>query len=139
MPKNLTTREMKQLLIILTLCLTTVTTKADDFKYLILESNDGTTYSMSAMGLTLTFSDGNLVSSDGTTVPLSSLTKMYFSETSGISTVPSTSSDSRVTVYTISGIQTGTFNDMTSAVSNLSKGLYIIKQTDGSIIKYTVK
>lgn len=130
---------MKQLLIILTLCLTTVTAKADDFKYLILESNDGTTYSMSAMGLTLTFSDGNLVSSDGTTVPLSSLTKMYFSETSGISTVPSTSSDSRVTVYTISGIQTGTFNDMTSAVSNLSKGLYIIKQTDGNIIKYTVK
>lgn len=130
---------MKQLLMTLTLCLMAMTATADDFKYLILESNDGTTYSMSAMGLTLTFNDGNLVSSDGTTVPLNSLAKMYFSETSDISTVPSTTNVNRVIVYTPAGIQAGTFSDMTSALSALSKGLYIIKQADGSIIKYTVK
>lgn len=130
---------MKQLLIILTLCLSAITASAGDYKFLILEGNDGTTYSMNAMGLTLTFSDGNLVSSDGTVIPLNSLVKMYFSEASGISTIPSTTSDDHVTVYSIAGILAGTYNDMTTAMSSLTKGLYIIKQKDGSIIKYTVK
>ncbi len=130
---------MKQLLIILTLCLSAITASAGDYKFLILEGNDGTTYSMNATGLTLTFSDGNLVSSDGTVIPLNSLVKMYFSEASGISTIPSTTSDNHVTVYSIAGILAGTYNDMTTAMSSLTKGLYIIKQKDGSIIKYTVK
>lgn len=130
---------MKQLLIILTLCLSSITASAGDYKFLILEGNDGTTYSMNATGLTLTFSDGNLVSSDGTVIPLNSLVKMYFSEASGISTIPSTTSDDHVTVYSIAGILAGTYNDMTTAMSSLTKGLYIIKQKDGSIIKYTVK
>ena len=130
---------MKQLLIILTLCLSAITASAGDYKFLILEGNDGTTYSMNAMGLTLTFSDGNLVSSDGTVIPLNSLVKMYFSEASGISTIPSTTNDDHVTVYSIAGILAGTYNDMTTAMSSLTKGLYIIKQKDGSIIKYTVK
>lgn len=130
---------MKQLLIILTLCLSAITASAGDYKFLILEGNDGTTYSMNATGLTLTFSDGNLVSSDGTVIPLNSLVKMYFSEASGISTIPSTTNDDHVTVYSITGILAGTYNDMTTAMSSLTKGLYIIKQKDGSIIKYTVK
>ena len=130
---------MKQLLIILTLCLSAITAPAGDYKFLILEGNDGTTYSMNATGLTLTFSDGNLVSSDGTVIPLNSLVKMYFSEASGISTIPSTTNDDHVTVYSIAGILAGTYNDMTTAMSSLTKGLYIIKQKDGSIIKYTVK
>ena len=130
---------MKQLLIILTLCLSAITASAGDYKFLILEDNDGTTYSMNATGLTLTFSDGNLVSSDGTVIPLNSLVKMYFSEASGISTIPSTTNDDHVTVYSIAGILAGTYNDMTTAMSSLTKGLYIIKQKDGSIIKYTVK
>lgn len=130
---------MKQLLIILTLCLSAITASAGDYKFLILEGNDGTTYSMNATGLTLTFSDGNLVSSDGTVIPLNSLVKMYFSEASGISTIPSTTNDDHVTVYSIAGILAGTYNDMTTAMSSLTKGLYIIKQKDGSIIKYTVK
>ncbi len=130
---------MKQLLIILTLCLSSITASAGDYKFLILEGNDGTTYSMNATGLTLTFSDGNLVSSDGTVIPLNSLVKMYFSEASGISTIPSTTNDDHVTVYSIAGILAGTYNDMTTAMSSLTKGLYIIKQKDGSIIKYTVK
>ena len=130
---------MKQLLIILTLCLSAITASAGDYKFLILEGNDGTTYSMNATGLTLTFSDGNLVSSDGTVIPLNSLVKMYFSEASGISTIPSTTNDDHVTVYSIAGILAGTYNDMTTALSSLTKGLYIIKQKDGSIIKYTVK
>ena len=130
---------MKQLLIILTLCLSAITASAGDYKFLILEGNDGTTYSLNATGLTLTFSDGNLVSSDGTVIPLNSLVKMYFSEASGISTIPSTTSDDHVTVYSIAGILAGTYNDMTTAMSSLTKGLYIIKQKDGSIIKYTVK
>ena len=132
-------REMKQLLIIFSLVLRSFTAKAGDYKFLILESNDGTTYSMNAIGLTLSFSDGNLVSSDGTTVSLNNLVKMYFSETSGISTLPTFSNNSHVIVYTIAGIQAGTYSDIMEAVSNLSKGLYIIKQKDGSIIKYSVK
>lgn len=130
---------MKQLLIIFSLCFTVITASADDYKYLILESNDGTTHSMNAIGLTLTFSDGNLVSNDGTIVSLSSLVKMYFSETSGINMIPNVTHDNKVRVYTISGSLAGIYNETPSAMSELSKGLYIIKKSDGSIIKYTVK
>ena len=60
-------------------------------------------------------------------------------EASIISTLPTFSNNSHVIVYTIAGIQAGTYSDIMEAVSNLSKGLYIIKQKDGSIIKYSVK
>ena len=116
-----------------------ITANAGDYKYLILESNDGTTYSMTAQGLTLTFKDGNLVSTDGTTIPLSSLAKMYFSDASGISTLSSTTDESQVIIYTISGSVAGIYNDLSSAVANLTKGVYIIKKNDGSIIKYLAK
>ena len=130
---------MKQLMFIISLFFMAITANAGDYKYLILESNDGTTYSMTAQGLTLTFKDGNLVSTDGTTIPLSSLAKMYFSDASGISTLSSTTDESQVIIYTISGSVAGIYNDLSSAVANLTKGVYIIKKNDGSIIKYLAK
>ena len=130
---------MKQLTFIISLFFMAITANAGDYKYLILESNDGTTYSMTAQGLTLTFKDGNLVSTDGTTIPLSSLAKMYFSDASGISTLSNTTDESQVIIYTISGSVAGIYNDLSSAVANLTKGVYIIKKNDGSIIKYLAK
>lgn len=111
---------------------------AEGYPYLVLENTDGSTYSLSASGLTLTFSDGNLVASDGTTVSLSQLRKMYFSETSSINNLKHLSSD-EVTVFTPSGVSMGHFPSISTAVSRLPKGLYIIQEQDGMNHKITVK
>lgn len=129
---------MKRLLITLSLCITAIVVSAEDYKYLVLESTNGT-YQLSTDGLILEFRDNNLVSSDGTSIPLTSLTKMYFSETMGVKTINKTAGDSPVHIYSIAGVPLGTFQDMASAISTLPKGIYIIKQANGHVVKYTAK
>ena len=90
---------MKKLLVsLITLCFA-FTVNANDYKYLSFELADGSVQSLSVTDLTLTFSNGNLVSSDGTIIPLANLTKMFFSETSGITTLPLTTSSDKVEVF----------------------------------------
>lgn len=110
---------------------------ATDYKFLTLESTDGSKVSLAATGLTLTFSDGNLVASDGTVLPLSSLSKMYFTETSGITSVTS-SAGGAMQVYTLSGILVGTYTEGQSFVG-LPKGIYIIKDRQGNTHKTTIR
>ena len=110
---------------------------ATDFKFLTLESTDGSKVSLAANGLTLTFSDGNLVASDGTTIPISSLAKMYFTETSGITTVTSSAGGS-MKVYTLSGILVGTYSEGQSP-AGLPQGIYIIKDCQGNTHKTTIR
>ena len=55
------------------------------YKYLVFTSSDGSTTSVSTDGLTLTAADGNLVAANSegsTTLPLASLSKMAFAESS---------------------------------------------------------
>ena len=110
---------------------------ATDYKFLTLETTDGSLVSLAATGLTLTFSDGNLVASDGTVVSLSSLAKMYFTETSGITTATSTSNGA-MKVYTLSGILVDTYTKGQSPAS-LPKGIYIIKDHQGNTHKTTIR
>lgn len=118
---------MKKLLFFLfTLCFA-LSANADNYKYLSFELTDGRVQSISVTDLTLTFSNDNLVASDGTTIPLSQLSKMFFSETSGITEMPTVSHTGKVEVYNPSGSKVGTFENSQEAKSKLPKGIYIIK------------
>ena len=132
------TTSMRRIFLGIFLFFSALVSKADGYHFLVLECNDGSSYSLPVSGLSLTFSNGNLVSSDGTTVPLEQLSKMYFSDTEAIiesKAEPRTD----IAVYTISGVLVGTFADMTKATSTLPKGNYIIKAQDGRTFKTTVK
>ena len=112
--------------------------QATDYKFLTVEDNTGHATSLPITNLTITFADGNLLTNDGVTLPLSSLTKMYFSETSGITTVITESSEA-VTVYTIYGALVGHYSNSNEAYKSLEKGIYIVKDKSGKINKTAVK
>lgn len=112
--------------------------QATDYKYLTIEDNSGSATSLSITNLTITFVDGNLVTNEGVTIPLSTLSKMYFTETSGITTVITEVSDD-VTVYSTSGALIGHFSNADEAYRHLEKGIYILKDKSGKINKTAVK
>ena len=128
---------MKRVLSSLVFTCLLLSASATDYKFLTFENTDGSKVSLAATGLTLTFSDGNLVASDGTIIPLGSLAKMYFTQTSGITTATSSASGA-LKVYTLSGILVGTYTDGLIPVS-LPKGIYIIKDHQGNTQKTTIR
>ena len=131
---------MRRVLTIMAAVAFCMLTHAADYKYLVIETNDGTAYSLTAIGQTITFPNGNLVSSDGTTIPLTALSKMYFSETSGISEMNSTSAaEGSVTVYTTTGALIGMFDNAAAAKNTLRKGVYVMKSSNGVSTKMAVK
>ena len=132
---------MKKLAAILVMMAACINIMADDFTYLTVENSDGTTTSMTASGLTITFADGQLKASNGSetwTLPLSSLSKMYFSNTDGISEAAQAIDDGEVTAYSTNGIVMGTFSSLDEARSQLKKGIYVIK-SGSRTIKITVR
>ena len=130
---------MKRALLIAFVLGIVMTCKAQNFEYLTFEQTDGTCLSLPVSGLTLTFSDGNLVSSDGTTIPLSSLSKMFFTETSGITLVPTLQPEDAVSAYTAAGSLVGQFGNTQEAIRLLPKGLYIFKDNTGKVVKTLVR
>ena len=132
---------MKKLAAILVMMAACINIMADDFTYLTVENSDGTTTSMTASGLTITFADGQLKASNGSetwALPLSSLSKMYFSNTDGISEAAQAIDDGEVTAYSTYGIVMGTFSCLDEARSQLKKGIYVIK-SGSRTIKITVR
>lgn len=117
----------------------TTTLRASDYNYLVFTLTDGTTQSITATDLTLTFSEGSLKAVSGTsvlTIPLTSLATMAFSDdagTTGISTVTAegitTTDDAEV--YDINGRRV-------PQGSTLQRGIYIIKR-NGQTTKVNVK
>lgn len=128
---------MKKQIIGFILAAISITTHAADYTYLTLVEQDGTKTSLTAIGLTITFSDGNLVAtnsitSESKTIPLSNFVSMNFSNnsesTTGINTIESESfsiSDADA-IYDLAGRQI-------SSYAPLAKGIYIIKK--GSVTR----
>ena len=115
---------------------------AQSFDYLTFDKTDGTSVSLSASGLTLTFSDGNLLASDGTTIPLASLSKMYFSQTSGISLAQTKTGsilEGTVSVYSTTGALVGTFDSQAEATGHLTQGVYLFKDQKGHTLKAVIR
>ena len=111
-----------------------LTAQADNFTYLTIEKTDGTAQSLTAVGLNVSYSGGNLIATNGTesaTIALTEVSRMYFSNeqaaTTGISTVntntqqptPNTLPDG---IYNLQGHRVAELSQR----STLRKGIYII-------------
>ena len=134
---------MKRVILILVLVASAVlSVSADNFNFLTLQQADGTEQSFNVSGLTITFSDGNmLVSQDGTTTTLSlkDLNKMYFSVTSGIRQPESVATKMETaSVYDLQGRKVADNVQLSTINSELPKGGYIVKQGNTSV-KIAVK
>ena len=118
---------------------------ADTYPYLSFQRTDGTTLSVSAESLTLTFtgSGSTLVASNGSeshTLSVSDLAKMYFSanDETAISDVTAADGDTTLDVYTASGIHVGKFSSRSSLSGAVEPGIYLVKQ-NGKTQKIAVK
>lgn len=129
----------KSLLLALLFVLTSMTTKAADYQYLVFTLSDGTTQAIAASNLNIAFSDGNLVASSNNetlaTLPLASLTQMEFSNdgTTGISQITANqlTTDADTVIYDLNGRQ------MPSGAA-LPKGVYIVKNQNKTL-KVTIR
>ena len=106
--------------------------RAGDYHYLTFRSADGTLLSVGTESLTVTFADGKLIATDGTTtheLALASLSSMYFTEAdaTAIGTLPATEGDGRVQVFSVSGTPLGTFASASAFSRQAAKGVYVIK------------
>lgn len=126
---------MRKLIIGFILAAISITTHAADYTYLTIVEQDGTKTSLTAVGLTITFSDGNLVATNSTTsesktISLSNLASMNFSTanetTTGIQNVSIDIDNADTFIYDLSGRQI-------PSGASLTKGIYIIKK--GSVTR----
>jgi hypothetical protein len=123
---------MKKKVMTILLLSTTLLVHAGDYDYLTIESSDGSKTSLTAVGLTITFSDGKLVATNGSesaTLSLSALSKMRFADTNNstetaISSIDTTDDgfdiDDADAIYDLSGRQV--------PPTSVKKGIYIIKK-----------
>ena len=138
---------MKQCIMII-LVFTATAVHADDFvyKYLVMTASNGTKTSVSVADLNMKLVDGQLVAvnADGTTsVSLSSLASMFFSEeavsSSGTTTgVDLPDSTQPLKVFTPSGVAKGRFDNLSQLREALPAGIYVVKQ-NGKVTKTTIK
>ncbi len=117
---------------------------ADDaaYAYLTLETSDGTTQSVALSSLTLAISDGRLVLTNtaGTqTFALTELSKMYFTtnNTTGLKAT-TFAEDTPVEIHSLTGIQMGTYDNISQARTALESGIYVVKAM-GRTYKIAVK
>ena len=119
---------MRSVLLLLFTFLGLAVVRAEDYAYLTIVGADGGKTSLTAVGLTLSFSDDNLVArnaytDESLTLPLSSLASMNFSnddETTGIAPVHAVTSGDDA-VYTIQGLRL-------PVRKKKKKGIYIVRK-----------
>ncbi len=132
-----------RLVAILAAMLATGAVYADDYGYFIFQKTDGTLVSLASESLSMTFSDGKLVATNGTescTLPLSSLSKMYFSsdDATGIDNVQTADGCGKVEIFSVQGVSLGSFSSLETARKSLASGAYIVK-ANGRTFKIAVK
>ena len=126
-------------------CLSEVMAHADTYPYLTFLQTDGTSITVPASSLTITFSNGKLIAANGTEskeLTIANLASMYFSEadaTTSIKEIAITNADGKVNVYSLQGICIGKFDNIQSINKNLPMGIYIVKAANGKASKIAVK
>ena len=122
----------KKFLFLIGTCLYGVMAHADSYPYFTFQKSDGSTVTMESTSLTMTFSDGKLIASNGTDsqeLTVSDLLKMYFSEdgATGIQNVDVSDADGEVEVFSLQGVSYGTFGTLQSFKNSAEPGVYIVK------------
>lgn len=117
------------------------TAAAFDYPFLSFSTHGGVAHTVAAEELVITFAGGKMIahSAQGDLeLELQALEKMCFTtEQSGVSGVKSGSG--AVRVYSMQGVEMGTYSSQNEAVSRLPQGLYIVKHDDGSTHKLAVR
>ena len=108
---------------------------ADDYiyPYLLFTDKDGVETTVSVNELVITFSDGQLVvtNGDGTVAfPLASLATMKFTDTAtttAVECLPVEATGTPIEVFTVAGTRVGIYESEQQARLSLKRGLYVIK------------
>ena len=108
---------------------------AEEYGFMVFTLNDGSTQSIPAKELSMSFTGGNLTAKSGTstlTIPLTDLKSMVFSndEASGIGQVDSKTTDNVTGIYNLQGHKV--------SKELLRKGVYMVKTQNGTH-KMTIK
>lgn len=115
---------------------------ADDYPWLAFQTADGAVKSVAVKNLTLTFSNGTLVATNGDgnyAFSLDNLNKMFFStEPTRIADNTLDSECDEAEVFTVAGVAVGRFANADAAKAALKPGLYVIKSKNGTF-KMSVK
>lgn len=117
--------------------MSSLSVQGENYSFLTFQTNDGTEYSIAVADLTISFKDGNMVASDGTTLPLSALSKMYFSTTSAIAELDGDTGN--VIVFDSKGVRIGAYSSLSKALDALGKGMFVIQDKEGRTQKRLVK
>ena len=136
---------MKRTYILLAALSLNIVAYADTYSYLSFQSADGTTRSVAAESLSMTFSDSGkkLVATNGSdtyTFDVNNLQRMFFtaSDLTGIKELTSTSAKGDLRVYTVSGTYIGRFANDADIDETLAPGIYLVKK-NGKTSKIAVK
>lgn len=116
-------------------------TAAAETAQMVFKTVDGTSQSITAAGLDISFTDTDMVATNGTqtvTLPLSDLTSMQFTGLqSGM--VSDIAKDGDVTIVNINGMMLGTYSSAADAARNLASGIYIVRYADGKTSKLIIR
>lgn len=125
---------MKKFFLSLILSVSTMFSFATDYKYIIVQNTDGTETTYALAGLKMSLKENVITVNNneviGSTINITDVKKMYFSETSAISKTFFNGGDGAV-VYDMSGKIVGTYSTIEEMESTLKNGLYIIKTKNG--------
>ena len=116
---------------------------ADTYPYLTFQKADGTTVSIKVDSLTMTFSDGKLVVSNGTDgqeLTVAELSSMYFStsDATGIKEVAISDVDGEVEAFSLQGVSYGKYASLQVFKDKATPGVYVVKG-NGKTQKITVR
>lgn len=116
---------------------------AETYPYLTFQKVDGSMVSIGVESLTMTFSDGKLIASNGSEsqeLTVSDLSSMYFSSenTTGIKDIAISDADGEVEVFSIHGVSYGKYCNLQAFTSKATAGVYVVKG-NGKTQKIAVK
>ena len=126
---------MKNILLLLTILVGTLTAQAGDYTYLTFESTDGAKVSVDVSSLPVTINlDNSTLTIGNQTFVLADLSKMYFSTsdetTTGIKEITSATLDEATDIYDLQGHKV--------TKEQMKKGVYIVK-TNNRTYKMVVR
>ena len=124
---------MKKILVLAVTVVCAVIAQAADYPYLVFTNTAGTTTSLSVSNMTLTVNGSELTvtNAEGTQAfTLTDLAAMQFSKDGNTTTAIENvlEADRAVEVFSVTGVQLGSFGSLIEAVRGLSAGAYVVKQ-----------
>lgn len=131
---------LRKTLLLCLLALPFGTVLADELPYLSFETSDGEVKTIGVEGLKITFSDGTMTAKNNETelsLPTASLSRMYFSSTTGVAELGSNAALKAGEIFNLQGVRVGTTSP-TGDIEGVPTGVYLVKR-NGITRKVVVK